>query len=238
MIPDTKGWWITPEAHCLKTDSHSIKWIKHSGASSRHNRIHHQKIRHQRCECLEKQTEHLENSGPLRQVFGAMFNSELVIKGKTVYAQLVCAVQQRGNAFQPVPEIAPFYQEPPSMPSLDSATETSLAGAGHPGRGDMSVALSRANFGVVYTSVEKAMDNGAIVIVPDIPDDHSDDKVATWENTSPKKYKWRVMDTEAEIPNEPVMTIRDLKRQRLLIIQDDGRPRARYRYFLFAVAQL
>lgn len=53
-----------------------------------------------------------------------------------MYAQLVRAVEQRGDTFQTVPEIAPYYQtqlEPPSMLSLDTTTETYLADGGHPG---------------------------------------------------------------------------------------------------------
>jgi hypothetical protein len=59
----------------------------------------------------------------------------LVAKGRTIYAQLVRAVEYHGDRFQPLPEIAPYYYttfDPPSMPFLFPETENSIADAGHP----------------------------------------------------------------------------------------------------------
>jgi hypothetical protein len=87
-----------------------------------------------------------------------------------------------------------------------------------------------------------AMDDGAITIVPDLPDDPSTEQVAAWESTEPKEYKWRVIDDEADILDETFidlvdMTTRELDGRRLFF-KNDMRPRARYLCFLFFVAQL
>lgn len=95
---------------------------------------------------------------------------------------------------------------------------------------------------LLQTRVEKAMDDGAIAIVPDLPDNPSTEQVATWESTEPKEYRWRVIDDKAEIVDQKFeggsgMKIRDLSNKRLFF-KNNVRPRARYLYFLFIVAQL
>lgn len=100
---------------------------------------------------------------------------------------------------------------------------------------------------LLETNVEKAMDDGAIAIVPDISDDPSTEEIAMWEAAEPKNYKWKIIDVDAEVLDEPLeiateksqppMTIRDLNGQQLSF-KNDMRPRARYLYFLFVVAHL
>ncbi|KAI0152697.1 hypothetical protein GGR57DRAFT_513596 [Xylariaceae sp. FL1272] len=96
-------------------------------------------------------------------------------------------------------------------------------------------------------TVETAMDDGAIAAVPDIADDPSPKEVKIWENTEPKNYKWRVMDPESEALDWLVIApsasypnglrVRQLD-GRQLSFKNENRPRARYLYFLFVVAQL
>ncbi len=87
------------------------------------------------------------------------------------------------------------------------------------------------------------MDDGASAIVPDISDDPSTEEVDAWENTEPKQYKWRVIDNDAGVLDQEIeiengtMAIRDLGGKRLFF-KTAMRPRARYLYFLFVVAQL
>ncbi|KAI1215128.1 uncharacterized protein F4807DRAFT_21831 [Annulohypoxylon truncatum] len=94
--------------------------------------------------------------------------------------------------------------------------------------------------------VKEAMDDGVIVVVPNLPDNPSTEEVALWEGTEPKNYRWRIMDPDADILNRPVevapekptvMIMRDLDGKQLSF-KNEMRPRARYLYFLFVVAQL
>ncbi|KAI2463858.1 hypothetical protein F4781DRAFT_436976 [Annulohypoxylon bovei var. microspora] len=67
-------------------------------------------------------------------------------------------------------------------------------------------------------------------IVPNLPDDPSTQEVAIWESIGPKDYKWRILDPEAEILDEPLevvpeisssaMTIRDLDERQLSFKSD------------------
>lgn len=94
---------------------------------------------------------------------------------------------------------------------------------------------------LLHQAVKKAMDDGVIAIVPDIVDNPSTEEVAVWENSSLKDYKWKIIDPEViEVNKEGLvnpMTIRDIE-NRKLSFKNSMRPRARYLYFLFALAQL
>ncbi|XDG02249.1 hypothetical protein ABKA04_001864 [Annulohypoxylon sp. FPYF3050] len=99
---------------------------------------------------------------------------------------------------------------------------------------------------LLNAQVEAAMDDGAIVAVPDIDDDPTTEQIQEWERAEVKEYRWRIVDPEAEVLNEVLgvakpqelpMTIRHLDGKRLSF-KNNIRPRARYLYFLFIVAQL
>ncbi|KAK3939719.1 hypothetical protein QBC46DRAFT_450115 [Diplogelasinospora grovesii] len=100
---------------------------------------------------------------------------------------------------------------------------------------------------LLHVDVEKALDDGAIAIVPDLPDDPSTQEVADWEAKEPKNYRWRIIDSDADSLNEILVlrgeglprdiTIRDLDGQQLSF-KNNQRPRARYLYFLYVVAEL
>lgn len=95
--------------------------------------------------------------------------------------------------------------------------------------------------------MESALEDGAIAIVPDLPDDATTEQIAMWERDQPKNYRWRIIDEDApsldqaiipksqEVPDN--MFVRDLDGRRLSF-KNDNRPGARYLYFLFVVAQL
>ncbi|KAK3331723.1 hypothetical protein B0T19DRAFT_413866 [Cercophora scortea] len=114
---------------------------------------------------------------------------------------------------------------------------------------DVEGELMTARSGLLLErDVESALDDGAIAIVPDLPDDPSSEQVAKWEEEDPKNYRWRVIDDDADSLNTVIIpqnssdtpkdiTIRDLDGQKLSF-KNDNRPRARYLYFLYVVAQL
>lgn len=51
---------------------------------------------------------------------------------------------------------------------------------------------------ILHRHIEKAMDDGAIVAVPDIADDPTPDEVEAWEKKEPKNYRWRIIDNDAD----------------------------------------
>ncbi|KAK3356331.1 hypothetical protein B0T25DRAFT_421131, partial [Lasiosphaeria hispida] len=100
---------------------------------------------------------------------------------------------------------------------------------------------------LLQPDVELALDDGTIAIVPDLPDDPTTEQVAHWEEEEPKDYRWRIIDEDTESLETVIalesqgapknMTIRDLVGLKLCF-KNDNRPRARYLYFFFVVAQL
>ncbi|KAI1770240.1 hypothetical protein F4818DRAFT_455858 [Hypoxylon cercidicola] len=122
---------------------------------------------------------------------------------------------------------------------------------------DMLVALFGGNFEgeldtpnnglLLHQIVKTAMDDGVIAIVPDIADNPSTEEVTLWDNSDLKDYKWKIIDPEAQILDEALevnredlanpMTIRDIE-NRKLSFKNSMRPRARYLYYLFALAHL
>lgn len=100
---------------------------------------------------------------------------------------------------------------------------------------------------LLQPDVESALDDGAIAIVPDLPDNPTTEQVADWEGKEPKNYRWCIIDEDTESLETIIalesqgapknMTIRDLDGLKLSF-KNNNRPRARYLYFLFVVAQL
>ncbi|KAI1175014.1 hypothetical protein F4777DRAFT_598860 [Nemania sp. FL0916] len=102
---------------------------------------------------------------------------------------------------------------------------------------------------ILENVVEKAMDYGTIVAVPNLPDNPTNEKIETWEKVEPKNYKWKIIDPDSDLLDEVVdfrlgdttyteiTTVRDLE-GRQLSFKNDMRPRARYLYYVFVVAQL
>ncbi|KAK3318980.1 hypothetical protein B0H66DRAFT_603540 [Apodospora peruviana] len=103
---------------------------------------------------------------------------------------------------------------------------------------------------LLQKDVESAfIDDIAIVIVPDLPDNPTAEEFAGWEGKEPKDCRWHIIDEDAEsldaivVPENGVFTeaehtaVRDLDGHRLSFT-NDNRPAARYLYLLFVVAQL
>lgn len=91
--------------------------------------------------------------------------------------------------------------------------------------------------------VEKAFDDGAIVIVPDIPNDPLPQQVEVWNKSNPKEFKFRILDSTVPCLQERISesaeekTVADLDGKQLQF-RSNFRPRTRYLYFMFCVAVL
>ncbi|KAI1170887.1 hypothetical protein F4777DRAFT_89641 [Nemania sp. FL0916] len=97
-------------------------------------------------------------------------------------------------------------------------------------------------------SLVRAMNDWAIVIVPDIEDDATVDQAKLWSEAPIHEYKFRVLDpTHPQLdyavkqgqkcPWEPLLKGKDLDQVRLQF-RGDHRPRARYLWFWFCCAVL
>ncbi|KAI1211990.1 uncharacterized protein F4807DRAFT_472812 [Annulohypoxylon truncatum] len=245
---DTESWRTTVEAHAI------VDRIKASN---------YEKV------CYEKQAELIRKGGPVQHDFEVLFNAsqigldvDIADVGKRPRSAQLRFRQDLIQAYD-----AEVHSKKPLAHSMifDSATgrhkQKELIKATHLVPHSLGEDILAALFGddvrgeldtpynglLLNTAAEKAMDDGAIVIVPDLPDDPSVEEVTAWESTSPKDYKWRIMDPDADILNsvvqestetlpEPIL-MRDLDGQKLAF-KNDFRPRARYLYFLFVAAQL
>ncbi|KAK4152645.1 hypothetical protein C8A00DRAFT_44300 [Chaetomidium leptoderma] len=247
--PDARSWWATQEARRI------IEKIK---AATYEKRLY------------SNQADQIERGGPIRRAFQAMFTtSQMGIcadkvgmgpRTRSEQSKFKKQLITKYNAATTRPN------KPKVIVSLhDSATGLDLVQplitAAHlvPHRlgPDILVALFGVNVeGELYTAlnglllhvdVERALDDGAIAIVPDLPDDPSTEQIADWEKNEPKNYRWRVIDDNAESLDTFLVlkdqgstkdiTIRDLDGQQLSF-KNNQRPRARYLYFFDVVAQL
>jgi hypothetical protein len=241
---DTTGWWSTPEAH------HLIEKLKAA--------VYEKKL-------YTQQAEKIQRGGPMRRAFQAMFTTSQIGLGAEKAGVGKRTRSQQSKFRQSIIRAYGAAITDPRKPKVitdlyDSATGMELVPSHitaahivpHSLGPDVLIALFGINVEgeidtpynglLLQSDVERAMGDGAIAIVPDLPDDPSTEEVATWESTEPKEYKWRVIDDEAEVLGEKFidrvdMTIRDLNGKRLFF-KNDMRPRARYLYFLFVVAQL
>jgi hypothetical protein len=77
----------------------------------------------------------------------------------------------------------------------------------------------------VKANSEWALDDGAIAIVPDLPNNPTTQQVSDWERDEPKEYRWRIIDEGAE----SLETVICLESQRYIQDHDHlgpGRPKA------------
>ncbi|KAH9993889.1 hypothetical protein F4779DRAFT_222149 [Xylariaceae sp. FL0662B] len=246
---DTKDWWTTPEAHRI------VDRVKAS---------HYEKVQYQ------KQAEQIEQGGPLRRAFQELFTTSQIGLGISMVGvgKRTKSLQSKfkSNLISSYGAATTNPKKPKVVLSVhDSATGherlksevTAAHIVPHSLGENMLVLIFGANVKgeldtpynglLLHPEVEKAMDDGAIAIVPNMPDDPSTQEVAIWEGTEPKDYKWRIIDPEAEVLDEPlevatgespnILTIRGLE-GRKLSFKNDMRPRAQYLYFQFVVAQL
>ena len=241
---DVMGWWSTPEAHGLIEKLRAAIYEK---------------------ELYMRQAEKIQRGGPVRRAFQAMFKtSQIGLGAQKAGVGKRTKTQQskfRQNIIRADGAAITNPRKPKVITDLyDSATGRELVPSHvtaahivpHSLGPDVLIALFGINVEgeidtpynglLLQSDIERAMDDGAIAIVPDLPDDPSTEEVATWESTEPKEYKWRVIDDDAEVLDEKFlegidMTIRGLGGKRLFF-KNDMRPRARCLYFLFVVAQL
>ena len=102
--------------------------------------------------------------------------------------------------------------------------------------------LSTSNGLMLHHEVERQLDQGNLVIVPDLPNNPSDDAVRRWHQAARKEYKIRLTDIKSEKMGKRVdfrskETWLDLDGVKLSF-KTDVRPRARYLYFLYCAAML
>ncbi|RYO90316.1 hypothetical protein DL766_006912 [Monosporascus sp. MC13-8B] len=246
---DTKGWWSTPEAHLFVDKMKAAQF---------------EKLRY------KQQAEKIKQGGSLRRAFNDLFTTSQIGLG-VEKAGVGKRTRSQQSKFKS--DLIEFYDAAkthPKKPKIIVSVHDTSTGrwlpkhhvvaahlVPHSFGGHMLVTLFGANVEgeldtpynglLLESAVERAMDDGAIAIVPDLSDDPSTEEVAAWESTAPKNYKWRIIDTDADVldqrleaavdPSTNVMTVQDLD-GRQLSFSNDMRPRARYLYFLFVVAQL
>ncbi|KAI1213176.1 uncharacterized protein F4807DRAFT_413172 [Annulohypoxylon truncatum] len=93
---------------------------------------------------------------------------------------------------------------------------------------------------VVNRSVKEALEAGALVIVPDLPNYPLPRHVERWRKSEPRQYKFRITQpemTEYTRRGNGVSVVGRLD-ERLLEFKGDFRPRARFLHFLFHVTML
>ncbi|KAK3326573.1 hypothetical protein B0H66DRAFT_165282 [Apodospora peruviana] len=111
---------------------------------------------------------------------------------------------------------------------------------------------------LLHTKVKQVLDDGAIAIVPDLPEDDDQNLFPTpkdmgeWEKIEPKVYRWKVIDRDTQTLDESIylesdddpttqtqtqITIRELDK-RPLFFKSDQRPYVGFVYFLFQLAQV
>ncbi|KAK0720913.1 hypothetical protein B0H67DRAFT_644110 [Lasiosphaeris hirsuta] len=217
-----------------------------------------------------RQAERINQGGPIRRAFQAMFTARQL----GVCADKVgMGPRKRSEQAKFKDDLIQFYGAAtmrPNKPKAIKSVHDTATGLGLPKHQvtaahlfpyklgpdvlvslfgeDVEGELMTARNGLLLQSViESALDDGAIAIVPGLPDDPTTEQVAIWERDEPKNYRWRIIDEDAELLEAIIalksqgasedMTIRDLDGRRLSF-KNDNRPRARYLYFLFVVAQL
>ena len=95
---------------------------------------------------------------------------------------------------------------------------------------------------MMCVDAEKRIENGWMVLVPDVPDDATTAQLNTWSNANIKEYKLRVLcpekaDMKKWLDISESSKWNDLDGQRVQF-KSPHRPRARYLYWQFAVALL
>ena len=102
--------------------------------------------------------------------------------------------------------------------------------------------FSPRNGMIVSGAVEDVLDMGFMVIVPRLPDNPSAAEVSSWNLSTPKEYKIRIIDHESKLCNRTIrpessQTWKDLDGTNVEFL-NDFRPRARYIYFHYCVQML
>ncbi|KAI1371721.1 hypothetical protein F4677DRAFT_434448 [Hypoxylon crocopeplum] len=247
-----REWWATREAHRLLCDIKAATYAQ---------------------QAYEKQADKVDKMGPIRRVSNAMITTsklglgiEKAETGKRSRSEQSASRNSLVEAYDCArhdnpkkPEIVSFIWDIGTGQYLNKQLVTAAHLVPYCMRGDLLITYfgnnvkdeldTPLNGVILHIRLEAALDDGAIVIVPNVQNNPSEDEVKAWEAVEPKQYKWRVIDPEAEILQETldasavegasrtVTTIASLD-GRQLQFRNNIRPRARYLYFLFVVGIL
>ncbi|KAK3363898.1 hypothetical protein B0T25DRAFT_528701, partial [Lasiosphaeria hispida] len=156
-----------------------------------------------------RQAERIQQGGPIRRAFQAMFTtSQLGI----CVDKVDIGPRKRCEQARFKDDLIQFYgaatmwpNKPTVILSLGPDVLVSLFGEDVEGE-LMTVCITPCimhtlTFNcrhLVESGVESALDDGAIAIVPDLPDDPTTEQVVTWEREEPKNYRWHIIDDEAQ----------------------------------------
>jgi hypothetical protein len=93
---------------------------------------------------------------------------------------------------------------------------------------------------MLYSPIERKMDAGFFIIVPDLEDNPTQAQVQQWNATEPKEFKIRILvddthpDLDCTIRTPNTTTWRDLNGKRLEFPKNcNYRPKARYLYYIY-----
>ncbi|XXH02512.1 hypothetical protein Hte_008888 [Hypoxylon texense] len=246
---DTKAWWTTPEAHRL------VDQLK----ASNYERVQYRKQADQIQQggLLRRGFQVLFNTSKIGLGLDNMGVRKRSRSEQSKFKTSLIDYYDAAITDQKRPKKILYIHDTATGDDLLKPTITAAHLVPHSLGNDMLVALFGGNVEgeldtpnngfLLHQIVKTAMDDGVIAIVPDIANNPSTEEVTVWENSGLKDYKWKIIDPEAQILDEalevnredPVnpMTIRDLE-NRKLFFKNGMRPRARYLYFLFALAHL
>ena len=103
--------------------------------------------------------------------------------------------------------------------------------------------LFKAENGILWSKeAERRFEAGHFVIVPDIPDQPTEQQLDTWEASDPKEYKISVLNPTHGSMMDETLAYRDVTWAALdnerLQFKSTFRPRARYLYFAYCAAML
>ncbi len=107
------------------------------------------------------------------------------------------------------------------------------------GRNEKPELFSMRNGLLLSTAVERKLDDGFLVIVPNLPDNPTLAQTTLWQQSEPKEFKLRLID----LSHPEVGTFIDLEKRRTwkdlngtkLQFRSTHRPRARYLYFHYCL---
>lgn len=102
--------------------------------------------------------------------------------------------------------------------------------------------LFKAENGILWSKgAGRRFEAGYFMIVPDVPDEPTEQQLDAWEASDPREYKIRVLNPKAKLMREKLysrgITWADLDNERLQLLTR-FRPRAKYLYFAYCVAML
>ncbi len=177
--------------------------------------------------------------GPRDNSLQSAFRSELILKSGSEHPdsrrreQLWCPIlcnYQVSSSFR-AGHLFPWKCREGTMQSIFGSSDS-----GHS-------ELFKAENGILWSSTaEERFGKGHFVVVPDVPDQPTEQQLDTWEASDPKEYKIKVLNPTAELMTQIVIgtvnTIWAALDNKRLQFKTSCRPRARYLYFAYCTALL